>query len=975
MQPVRRAFAATLAAATLTALGAAVPPAFAEEVPAPSAHYDMTHTGSTLLDVSGNGRNATLTGFTDGSFVDAAGDDVLRFRGDGYATLPQGAVTAGDNDFAVEYTVTTQTAANQFGWVIGDGLGGWNTTALGNHVFVNPRSPESAYSNQVLSGIRVKTGSSNGEVRIPAGGGLNPGLTTLTLVGEGNTLTLYRDGVQISSVTHGYAMSSIIPAGATLGYLGRSLYNGDALLTADVADVKIWDEALTAEQVAASMPNAEEKAAATEALVRLDLEPLLLGQNPSLDQVRTDLVFPATVSGVAVTWTTSDPAVVSATGKVTRQAADATVTVTASLANGTSVPFAVTVKGSNANDDLAQLSLLERTTEHLPLVTTGASGSDIVWTSSDESLVTATDPDYVVPAVGDSDPYRGGGLVTRPAYGEGDAQVTLTASATLHGVTQQRTFQVTVAEQGRQAPDAGYAAAYFRSDSDERIYQAATTGNDFFTFQAVNGGQATITSTVDAKGLRDPYILRSAQGDKYYMVATDLCIGCGTGWGPAQSAGSLKIHVWESADLVDWKRTNDEDAGITVNQPEAGMTWAPEVYWDDELQSYVVFFSSRLYSDATHSNSDNLYARVFYVMTRDFRTFTYPPVTWQDTGYARIDSTIQKIGDYYYRFTKNEEGGAADGLEAGKDIFLERSKVLTSVTSRSDWNADPETTWQLIDTRMTTLETGHHGEGPQIVKLNEGDPNNTDTDDGYVFLVDNYSAGGYRAFVTTGDEIASSTQADRLSKRDSWEVRPVGGLPTSPRHGAFVNVSQAVLDALHAWTPLSAVDSTTSLSVEGRTATAVVTAEDGGQVAGTVTFAGDDWSRSVALVDGVATVEVPAGVSAVTASYDGYGDGLVNPSTSTTVQLEVELSVAVTNRCVVGKVVQAVTVTADSPATGVQVVSSYGSKAIASIAEGRSVSSAFSTRQVTVPASIVTVTGTLGGEQVSVNVEAPGHGC
>jgi hypothetical protein len=110
--------------------------------------------------------------------------------------------------------------------------------------------------------------------------------------------------------------------------------------------------------------------------------------------------------------------------------------------------------------------------------------------------------------------------------------------------------------------------------------------------------------------------------------------------------------VWESTDLVTWTRTNGEDSGITVNQPAAGMTWAPEAYWDDALQSYVVFFASRLYSDASHTNSDNLYARMFAVLTRDFRTFTAPPASWQDTGYARIDSTVTKIGDYYYRFTK-----------------------------------------------------------------------------------------------------------------------------------------------------------------------------------------------------------------------------------------------------------------------------------------------------------------------------------
>ena len=47
------------------------------------------------------------------------------------------------------------------------------------------------------------------------------------------------------------------------------------------------------------------------------------------------------------------------------------------------------------------------------------------------------------------------------------------------------------------------------------------------------------------------------------------------------------------------------------------------------------------------------------------------------------------------------------------------------------------------------VQTGAAGEGPEIVKLNAGDPANTADNDGYVFLIDNYSAGGYVPFVTT----------------------------------------------------------------------------------------------------------------------------------------------------------------------------------------------------------------------------------
>ena len=137
----RRGLAAGVAASVAVSLLGVTAPfaANAAEAPAPTAHYDMSHAGSSLLDVSGHGRHATLTGLTDASFADAAGDDVLRFRADGYAALPQGLVTGADNDFTVEYTVSTQTAANHFGWVIGDGVGAWNTTQLGNHVFLPAR--------------------------------------------------------------------------------------------------------------------------------------------------------------------------------------------------------------------------------------------------------------------------------------------------------------------------------------------------------------------------------------------------------------------------------------------------------------------------------------------------------------------------------------------------------------------------------------------------------------------------------------------------------------------------------------------------------------------------------------------------------------------------------------------------------------------------------------------------------------------
>src|SRR5690625_4668045 len=852
--------------------------------PQPTADYDMSHDGNSLLDKSGNDNHAILEGISDSSLIGVDGKNILNFQGDEFAQLPAGLITDDDNDFSVELTVASVSSQDQFAWVLGDGIGTWNTYELGNHVFLNPASSE---NGQVFGGIRVKTDGNNGEERIPWGGNIDNGtFSVVTLVSSDDQLALYVDGEERSNLTHGKSLKDIVPDGEVSGYLGKSLYAPDGLFQGKMASAVIWDDALSPEQVSDRIPSAEERHELFVAASYDDLLGRLLGENTSVDAITRDLTPPTSLAGAALEWVSSDPDGTGEDGTIDRFIPeDQTVTLTATDERGGEYPFELPVRTLGEDgvqnlveEDLAAVDLTEEVTENLPLIAEGEEGSDIVWSSSHPDVVSET-TDVPEPDVGAADPFSGAGKVTRPAYGDGDVDVTLTADATLAEAEASREITVTVKELPRTAPDTGYVSAYFRSDSDERIYQAHTTENDFFTFVSSNDGEPTVVSTTGDKGLRDPFILRSVNGDKYYMVATDLCIGCGTGWGPAQQWGSLKIHVYESTDLVNWTPTSDEP-GITVNQPLAGMTWAPEVYWDDDLEAYVVFFASRMYHDAEHTQTDG-HAQMFYVITRDFKHFTYPPTQWQDTGHSRIDSTVMKIDDYYYRFTKNEANDPADGLERGKDIFLERSSVLTAPTYQSDPNANPDETWELMDTAMTTPLTGNHGEGPEIIKLNTDDPNNTPDDDGYVFLVDNYSAGGYVPFVTTGTQITESSWENRLSKQPTWQPGDKSGLPESPRHGAFVNVPQRVLDAVTGWTEMETIPSAVQTELSGRTATATVTAEDEGDVVGTVTFTSGDWEETVSLEDQVAKVSVPDSVSGtVVATYNGYDDEIVEPSSA-----------------------------------------------------------------------------------------------
>jgi hypothetical protein len=56
----------------------------------------------------------------------------------------------------------------------------------------------------------------------------------------------------------------------------------------------------------------------------------------------------------------------------------------------------------------------------------------------------------------------------------------------------------------------GYVFAYFRDNSleGEKIFLAASKGNNALDWEELNGGQPVLTSTKGTKGLRDPFLIR-----------------------------------------------------------------------------------------------------------------------------------------------------------------------------------------------------------------------------------------------------------------------------------------------------------------------------------------------------------------------------------------------------------------------------------------------------------------------------------
>lgn len=106
------------------------------------------------------------------------------------------------------------------------------------------------------------------------------------------------------------------------------------------------------------------------------------------------------------------------------------------------------------------------------------------------------------------------------------------------------------------AAGGGFLFTTFRDEAtplSEQIYMAIS--EDGRNWDALNGGAPVLVSDVGEKGVRDSFLLRSHDGQKVWLIATDLCIARNRDWNRATHAGSRSIVIWESS---------------------AGCAWAPE---------------------------------------------------------------------------------------------------------------------------------------------------------------------------------------------------------------------------------------------------------------------------------------------------------------------------------------------------------------------------------------------------------------
>ena len=720
--------------------------------------------GTAVADASGHGRNGTVNGT-----ASWGGDSGLAFNGtDTYVKAPDNLIRGMDS-----ITVATDVlidASQQTSYFI--------------YGFGNPASSSSGTGYLFSTGddyrAALTTGNWSGEQNTAAGRKLARGMWKhIAYTQTGTTGVLYENGAEVARNTKVTVKPSAVGGGATtMDYLGRSMYAADRLFKGRMRDFRVYDRALEPAEVQrlAGRVKPSPLAADTEAL-KLD----------GLDDVTGDLTLPkAGAGGSGIGWKSGDPAVLSDEGKVTRPAPgrpDAHVTLTATLTWGGATQtkgFDVTVRAefddstkANRARDALVVHNIEDVRGNLTLPATGQYGAAITWDSKRKDVISDD------------------GTVHRPAPGTATLDVNLIATVDVNGSKASRTFQAKVPPLPAEQDLKGYLFSYFTGEGTadgEQIYFALSKGNDPLHWRELNDGKPVLRSTMGEQGVRDPYIVRSPEGDKFYQIATDLKINGGKGWGYEMQHGSLSLEIWESTDLVHWS----EQRHVRVSADTAGMTWAPEATYDPTLGAYVVYWASNLYRADDPNHTGSTYPRMMYATTRDFHTFSEPKV-WNDPGKGVIDSTVIRHGAAYYRFTTDDKlVGSCE-----RDIVQERSTSLTAV----DLPGTKPRNWQLVSDCIRTKAGTDWVEGPTVFKSN--------TEDKWYLFADETPKRGYLPFETT--DLAGG----------KWTMPTDYALPKSPRHGTVLPITQAEYDRmLRTYLPAELVDSVAEVTARTPAGTA-----------------------------------------------------------------------------------------------------------------------------------------------------------
>lgn len=301
----------------------------------------------------------------------------------------------------------------------------------------------------------------------------------------------------------------------------------------------------------------------------------------------------AGANGSTISWATDNAAVITAAGVVTLPVSgQVTVKLTATITLGTLTEtreFNVVVGLSdqdNVNADAAALVVVSAQTSATTIVlpATGANGSAIVWTSSNDALINPTTGAVVMPQ-------------------SGQVVVTLTATLTLNAATKVQTFEVTLgtAASGEvlaysldfvTTPDLGT----FTGTSYIRVFNINVVETVKGTPIAVDIANANKGTTGGAVADRLFFVGQSKTG-----ITFDESLD-GIGDGAAAGAGGLRFQV-VSGTYTKIEFTFVYDSRTTNQNPATNIDSAKVQYWDGDSWELAKDFLTQIQTVVSGSNT------------------------------------------------------------------------------------------------------------------------------------------------------------------------------------------------------------------------------------------------------------------------------------------------------------------------------------------------------------------------------------
>lgn len=281
-----------------------------------------------------------------------------------------------------------------------------------------------------------------------------------------------------------------------------------------------------------------------------------------------------------------------------------------------------------------------------------------------------------------------------------------------------------------------YLFVYFtgNSKSEEAIHFAIS--NDGFTYKALNNDQPILSSAKisSSGGVRDPHILRGADGKTFYMVATDM--ESAKGWDSNRAMVLLK-----SNDLIHWT-----SKVVNIQQRFKGndslkRVWAPQTIYDTKAKKYMIYWSMK------HGNQPDI---IYYAYANsDFTDLETEPkqLFFSPTNGSCIDGDIIYHNGKYNLFFKTE--GAGNGIKKAVSSELTSGYVLEN---------------------RYLQQTKEAVEGAGVFKLNNNQ--------GYILMYDVYMKGRYQ--FTKSTDLANFKVVDEAVNMDFH-----------PRHGTVLPISAA----------------------------------------------------------------------------------------------------------------------------------------------------------------------------------------